>query len=406
MFGSDVKTTDARAIRVAYVVHTFEVGGIERCVARLASHLDRKLFRPTVICLNRSGAAARWIERDDVEVIELHKRAGNDLGVVRRLAKVLRELQIDVVHSHNWGTLVETSVARRRAGTPVHVHTEHGQGLHAGLRGLKQWMRARVRRWAFGGVDQLLSCADAVRPLISSQCGIPAEQIEFMPNGVELREERESSSGVAELRRSLGVGDKAMIAGSVGRLVEVKDFGVGIQAVAMLAGRGQDVHLVLVGDGPEEGSLRQLAAQLGAGSRVHLVGRHEDVSNWLRLFDVYINCSRSEAMSLGVLEAMAAGCPIVVTDVGDNRLLVEGKDACGMVVPARSPDQLADALEALLGDHHLRAEFSRNAELRYASRYSTQRMIENHAQLYRRLIGRRPAADRVLAFTATTAASV
>src|SRR5690242_12707653 len=102
-------------LRVALVVHTFEIGGIERHVARLASRLDRQKFRPLIICLARTGKAAQWIETDDVPVIELHKQPRNDLRVVFRLARTLRDERIDVVHSHNWGTLLETTLARRWA---------------------------------------------------------------------------------------------------------------------------------------------------------------------------------------------------------------------------------------------------------------------------------------------------
>ena len=105
--------------RVAYVVYRFDVGGLERCVANLCNHLDRERFQPMVVCLERSGSAAAWLERDDVEVVELHKRAGNDLGVVRRLARVLKDRNVHVVHSHNWGTLVETAAARREVCAEV-----------------------------------------------------------------------------------------------------------------------------------------------------------------------------------------------------------------------------------------------------------------------------------------------
>ena len=144
----DGKDGTARPMRVAYVVCTFETGGLERCIARLCSHLDRDRFRPMVVCLSRSGAAADWIERDDVPIVELGKRAGNDPLLVRRLARTLKEDRVDVVHSHNWGRLVETSLARRWAGVPVHVHAERGTlmgDLNGG--GLRSRLRAAVAAW-------------------------------------------------------------------------------------------------------------------------------------------------------------------------------------------------------------------------------------------------------------------
>ena len=97
-----IESARSDLIRIACVVHTFDMGGIERCVAHLANHLDRSRFRPLIVCLNRSGSAAQWITRDDIPIVEIKKKPRNDLGAVRRLAGVLKEHQVDVVHSHNW----------------------------------------------------------------------------------------------------------------------------------------------------------------------------------------------------------------------------------------------------------------------------------------------------------------
>ena len=379
-------TMPHRPIRIAYIVHTFDVGGLERCVARLANHLDRDRFRPMIVCLARSGSAVGWIERDDVAVFELHKRPGNDLKAVGRLAEVLRTERVDVVHSHNWGTLVETTLARRRAGVAVHVHTEHGQGLHEGLKGLKRWVRARGRRWAFERLNQLVICAESVRPLIHEQCGFSEERMLFLPNGVDDPSERATEMSPAETRTRLGIKPDAFVVGSVGRLVPVKDFGTAIDSIAVVAGAGIDAHLVLVGDGPEERNLRDQARRLEVSDRVHLVGREHNVGNWLRLFDVYVNCSRSEAMSMGILEAMAAGLPIVATDAGDTASLVDGDNPCGMIVPVSDSMRLADAIQEMLVHEDRGRAYGYAARARHLERYSIERMAENHAQLYFRLL--------------------
>lgn len=379
-------------LNLAYVVYRFDVGGLERCVARLCEHLDRERFRPIVVCLERSGAAAGWITREDVEIVELHKKPRNDLGVIRRLARVLKEKRIDVVHSHNWGTLIETTLARRRAGVPVHVHTEHGQGLHEGLRGAKQWLRGRARRWAFQRASAVAVCAESVRPLIHQQCGFPQERMLFLANGVE--KPAAGTDNAATLRGQLRLNADAMVIGSVGRLVAVKDFALAIEAIAQLVSKGRDVHLVLVGDGPEEANLREQASRLQLSDHVHLIGRQEDVGDWLALMDVYVNSSRSEAMSMGVLEAMAAGLPMVVTDAGDNAALVDGETPCGRVVPPQDAVSLATAIAELLDDGGRRETMSEYARRCYQARYSITRMTEQHAALYERLLSERTAQPR------------
>lgn len=374
-----------RPLRVAYVVHTFEIGGIERSVARLASRLDRRRFQPLVVCLNRSGQAAKWIETDDVPVIELHKRPANDLGVVFRLARVLREQRVDIVHSHNWGTLVETSIARRWARVPVHVHAERGTVLgEIKIQGLRGRVRAAAMRWAVGRSSALISNAVAVGRRAAHFSGVPIERIQIIPNGLDAPlpvSQAESN----ELRKTLPIPAGAILAGSVGRLVDVKNYSCAVNSIAHIAAHGYDVHLVLVGDGPERTKLENEARALGVMARVHFAGWHEDVTRWLAAMDIYVNCSKSEGLSQSLVEAMANGLPLVVTDVGDNALLADGDRGCGLVVPPQDAAALGGAIERLAGAPELRNEFRQNALVRFAERYSIDRMISNYEALYRDL---------------------
>jgi len=376
-----------QALRVAYAVHTFDTGGLERCIAHLCNHLDRDRFEPMVICLNRSGAAADWLVRGDVPIVELHKRGGNDLRVVGRMMKALKNHRVDIVHSHNWGTLVETSVACQWTGCR-HVHTEHGQGLHAGLGRVRGLARRLVNRWAFNRAGSVLICAESIRPLVHARTGYGESQLTFIPNGVDDPLEQRPTVDTSELRQQLSIPDQAIVVGSVGRLAEVKDFHRAIDAVARLADRASHLHLVLVGDGPEKERLLQHAVAQNLADRVHLVGRQLNVADWLRLFDVYINCSRSEAMSLGILEAMGAGLPVVATDVGDNRSLVEGDCDCGAIVAPSSADELASALLVLVRDAGRRHELGGHARARFTRDFSATVMAQRHEQAYETLFDR------------------
>ena len=318
-------TDSTRPTRVAYIVHTFDVGGLERCVAHFANHLDRAQFRPIVICLSRSGTAAQWIVDDDVQIIEMRKRPGNDVGVVRRLARTLRERHVDVVHSHNWGTLLETVLARRWARIPVHVHAERGTLLGSlQVRGLRSRLRAMAARWAMNRADCVVTVAEAVRQKLLQRCGRLRTPVRLIPNGVEVPAVTGPEAAPSKLRESLGISAEATVLGSVGRLVPVKDFGTAIDALSELRHQQRAIHFVLVGDGPEREALAVRARERGVEDRVHLVGQRQDVGNWLAMMDVYLNVSQSEGMSQSILEAMAVGLPMVVTDVGDNAVLVDG----------------------------------------------------------------------------------
>jgi glycosyltransferase involved in cell wall biosynthesis len=307
-------------IRIAYIVDSFSMGGLERCVARLVNGLDRERFDSFVICFGKSGAAQHWIERPDVPIIELHKRAGNDPRLVKRLADVLRGERIDVAHSHNWGTLIETSLARKWAKTPVHVHSQRGMFYH-GRDWLKRKLRRAATRWAANRADCVLAVADSVREYWLKEFGVSRTPIEVIANGVDVPRHDPTGTAAMRLRESMKIHASDFVIGSVGRLVSVKSFVTLIDAIARLSRTDPRLHLVLVGGGPEHERLTKHACAAQISERVHLVGEQNNVGDWLKTMQLYVNCSLSEGMSQSILEAMAMGLPMVVADVGENRRL-------------------------------------------------------------------------------------
>lgn len=375
-----------KPIKVGFVIVNFEMGGLEKVAALLANHLDREQFTPALICLGRNGNAARWLN-EEIQVFELHKRSGNDLGVIRRLGRLLKSESFDLVHSHNWGTLVETLFARNWSRRTAHVHAEHGQELDAlQAKSLRKRLRHWTQRLALSRVDQVVVCAEAVRKSVHQRCGFPSSNMLYLANGVP-EPVSTSSFDIGTERQKRGIAESALVIGSVSRLAPVKDFGNGIEAVARLRRGGDDVHLVLVGDGPETDFLKSKAVQEGVSDAVHFTGRQDNVGDWLKLFDIYVNTSISEAMSMGILEAMAVGRPVVCTDVGDSALLL-GEEPCGIAVPNRSPDRLAAAILELKSKER-RKQLGQRAREEYLSRFSVAKMVEAYGGLYRQLIEKR-----------------
>jgi glycosyltransferase involved in cell wall biosynthesis len=373
----------ARPIRLAYVVHGFDVGGIERCVARLVNHLDPERFQPAIICLTRSGKAAEWITRGDVAIFELQKRPGNDWSAVRRLSRLLRQQQFHIVHSHNWGTLIETTLARRWAGVPVHVHSERGTVLGAlDLSSTRRWLRGTAMRWALIGADAVISNAHATAERVEASCGYSRARITIIPNGVESLAMPQAPAVRREVRRQLGIPESAFVVGSVGRLVAVKNFPMAIAALAQLRREPVDVHFLLVGDGPERDALQLQAKAAGVADRVHFPGHCTEVERYYAAMDVYVNCSLSEGLSQSLIEALSAGLPLVVTDVGDSRHVADGECPCGVVVPSGAASELAGVLLTLLQDDSRRQRFSASARQRFEQDYALERMVAKHASVY------------------------
>lgn len=375
-----------RPLRIAFVVHSLRVGGIERSVTRIVNGLDPNQFAPAIICMDRKGPAANWLQRD-IPIVEVCKRNGNDGRALRRLASCLRTQRIDLVQSHNWGTLLETVLARKLARVPHHIHAERGTVLGSvTAAGLRHRLRARAMAAALKSVDQVISNAHSVADRVQQRCGYPARRIEVIPNGTPRVDHHGRRRDRHAIRMRLGIPAAATVIGSVGRLAAVKGFDTALKAFAEVLRRHPDTHLILVGDGPELPSLRAALSHMPVPDRVHLVGHRDQVLPWYAAMDLYMNSSRSEGLSQSIIEAMSMGLPILATDVGDNGHLVgTGSEACGLICPPDSAAELARAMQRLQENLSLRSQFSRSAIRSHAKYYSEERFHNRIEQLYCRV---------------------
>lgn len=386
------ETTARNPLRLAFIVHTFDVGGLERRIAHLLNHLPRNQFSSCLICINRNGSAWDWVERRDVAVYELHKPPGNHLGIIWQLRALLRHQQIQIVHSHNWGTLVETAVAARGLQGCHHVHTEAGSVLGSDHPGnIKRWIRARLMRWALSRVVAVVVPAyeTAERVVnIDLRC---RNKIRIITSGIPPTVRGETERVV--IRTGLGISPADWVLGSVGRLCQVKNFTMAIKAVSLLAHEGFPVHLLLVGDGPERESLQESAVAHQVASRVHLVGRQSNVARYLSAIDIYLNTSWSEGLSQALIEAAAAGLPLIVTDVGDHKAFVGTDPVCGHVIPPGDVSALATKVRQLIQDENERHYYGQMARRRYEQQYSLAKMISTYEELYKQVVSSSPVTD-------------
>ena len=229
--------------------------------------------------------------------------------------------------------------------------------------------RVALKRW----VDVVVLNANAMRaPLMSALPMVPAQKFITIYDGVEAH--KPSNAGQA-LRRELGIGGDTRLIGSVGRLVKQKRYDRLVRALAELP---EDVHCVIAGDGSGLDSLRDLATQLGVGQRVHLPGFRSDVSAILDAIDVFVLSSDFEGMANAMLEAMAAGVPVVSTRVsGAEEALFAPPDEGDPpgVIAGFEPSDIAAKCERLLSDSSLRQRMGEAGIKRVRASFSAEKMI-------------------------------
>jgi len=337
---------------ILHVVDSLERGGLEHMVCDLALEQQRRGHPVTVYCLHVLGALAPILQSAGVAVLGGHKRAGLDWRVVREIGAAATRIPGTVVHTHSMMPNYYACAARcwQRFRFRV-VCTRHDMGSQI-VGDRREWLF----RWSVRLTDRVIMVSQGVlEHFVGGRIVSPRKAVVVL-NGIRLdRPVRSDPDARAKARTTLGVSAETFVIGCVGRLVPLKDHATAIRALALL-GRESPVaariRLVIIGAGPLSGELRTLALSCGVEQQVVLLGERGDVAELLPGLDVFVMPSLTEGHSIALLEAAAAGLPIVATAVGGNpEIIADG--VTGLLVPAGKPEPLAERLRLILSDADL-----------------------------------------------------
>ncbi len=331
------------------VVLSLRVGGLERVVLDLVRNASEE-FRLVVCCLEEPGAWGGEIPR----VVTLGKKTGVDWRLFWKVARLARAEKVDVIHTHNSAAHLYGAIGGKLAGVKV-LHTEHGKNLGEEARAF------RLNRRAGRFTDLTAAVSEKIGREARDREGVPAERLALVPNGicVEHFDMPRHSTG----RR----------VGTVGRLVREKNYPLLLRAVAAIP----HAELVFAGDGP-----LRMELENEAGPGVQFLGQRADIAELLAGFDVFALSSSTEGMSIALLEAMAAACPIVVTAVGSNTELIQ-HEVTGLVVPPDDATALRVAIERLLTDRVLANRLGTAAREVVRQRYTVTAMTRRYEEMWR-----------------------
>ena len=338
-------------------------------MAQVIRGLTGAEMRHSVVCLKGEPEIADRLPAQ-TEIHCMHARP-NEPQLPLRLARLMRRTQPTLVHARNWGAWPDTIAARLlwRSRTPV-ILSFHGLGRA----GYMPWRRRMASRILGRMASGLFTVSESSKRLMVARWGWPDWKVNVIPNGVDTDR---FCPGPAT-----GTGHPWVV-GTVGNLRAVKNQALLIRACHRLAGAGRDLEIRIAGEGDQRAGLLELARSLGISDRLRLVGRIDDVPAFLRALDVFVLPSDSEQHPNALNEAMACGLPCVATRVGCvEELLDEGR--CGIIVDPDDCRQLADALDAMIGDRGLRERYAAAARQQVCRRYSLRAMLSAYGELYRR----------------------
>ena len=362
------------------------MGGAERQVVELALALNKERYNVTVVTLYPGQPLEEeLIDVPDVELLSLNRKGRFDFAILGRLLEILRSRDIHVLQPYLTPATFFGLIAARIASTPVTVVTERS--------GLRDKSRLGDRTYRFLE-DRLTVFADAA--LANSKAGeqflqsrgIPRYKTDVVYNGVNETRISITPSEVKAVRDQLGLAVDDVVIGVAASLTLAKDHQNFLRAAERVAKEIPEARFLIVGEGPLRKSLEQQALCLGLKERVVFAGQHPNVAPYIANFDVAVLPSNNyEGCSNFLLEAMGIGTPCVATNVGGNpELITDGEN--GLLVPARDPEALANAIIRLVRQPELTTRLVLAANSRLRSNFSLQRMVEQYSNRWESLLAK------------------
>jgi glycosyltransferase involved in cell wall biosynthesis len=376
-----------RRIKIMLVTVGLGVGGTETQILEMASRLDRARFEVLVCGLKKDRTVADELRARGIRAVTLDGCGKGDIRVLYRLARLIRAERPDIVHAFLGFANLASSLVGRLLGVPVIIWSYRDMEV---WKTKAHWLVDRAgARWA----DAITCCSEAVRQFVLAHINGQASKLVTIHNGVDpdaFRSPRTAGRGELMLR------DGGLVVGTVCRLDEPKKgLAVLLHALSDLAKRDglPAWQCLVVGEGPARGSLLALAAQLSLSDRVVFAGMRHDVAPVLSAMDLFVCPSLYEGFGIAIVEAMAAGRPVIASAVGGIPEIVVREDT-GLLVPPGDARALAGAIASLLSrPDRARAMGARGRE-RARERFSIEAAVRRHQQLYDTLSSRRPGRVR------------
>lgn len=376
--------TPPERVKVLYLITGLGVGGAERMLYTLLSRMDRDLFEFEVGSLVPAGKIGEKIRAIGIPVWTLGmKRGFPSPWKLSRLTNELRRSSPHILHTWMYHADLMGALAVRRVGKVPLVWGIRNGSLDRGSTRITTIATARICARLSGSLpDGILYCSHASRES-HRRFGYHGKREAVIPNGFDVEHFLPDPGARAAVRRELGLTEDDFLIGLIGRFDKVKDHETFFRAAARLTDRYPNVHFLLCGKGVDSTNARLMnwvrEAQLEP--KTHLLGLRADITRLVAALDVATNCSRGEAFSLVVGEAMSCGVPCVVTDVGDSARIV---NETGFVVPPRDPASLSDAWARMieLGNDN-RAKLGALARRRVIDNYRIDKTVALYQDFYR-----------------------
>ncbi|MBI5604001.1 MAG: glycosyltransferase [Deltaproteobacteria bacterium] len=329
-------------IKILYVFAALPVGGAEQVLVTELQGLDKDLFSPMVCVISEKGPVGEQIEQMGIPVIPLHRMKNNrfDFGIIREIKEIILQKKISIVHTHLYDGGKYGRIAARMARVPGIVHTVHNIYIK------RRTKHHLINRALACITDQIIAVSEAVKASVVRYDRINPEKIEVIHNGIDPSRldqplERE------EWRSKLGIKPGEFVIGVVARLEEQKGHQYLLEALSLRPDLLPSLKVLIIGDGKLRSVLEEESKRRGLSTQVLFLGTRKPIIPILLALDLFLLPSLWEGFSMAILEAMAAGVPVIATRVGGaGEVITSGRD--GFLIPPADAPSLAAAIEDAL----------------------------------------------------------
>lgn len=362
--------------KVLHLVEDLKIGGLERVIASIVLGLDRTRYDVEAWCLVRGGEIAEELVEKGIGVKILGMNSYHNPLQIVALSRLIKKSRIDIIHTHGYFGSTFGRLAAILVKTPTiiaHVHTTYY--------GFKK-RNLLVEKFLSLFTDKIVCVSRAVNRFVEEVEGISEKKTCLIYNGVGKPRLFQGDRDSHVDRKSLGLGEEDLVVITVASLTPHKGHHVLIDAAKAVSKRHENLRLLIVGDGPLRNNLRAYADELQLSSKIVFAGQRKDVNSLLKLANIFVLPSKErEGLPIALIETMAVGLPVIGTQLGGIPEVIE-ENVNGLLFAPGNSEELAAAIEKLIGDKTIREKMGRAGRKIYEEKFTVERMVNNIESLY------------------------
>jgi len=362
-------------IKVLHVISKLPIGGVENLLLMVLRNCNKAKFFPMVCSLSDRGEIGKEIEDLGFEVVCLNKLKHRiDWTIVKDIYRCIRKNDIQVVFSYQYHANLYGRIAAHLARVPCIIASVHNVYTID-----KKIHRRIINKYLSGWTDKIVAVSKAVKDDVLKYDLVPDEKVEIIYNGVDLSKFLDTNGDAVKQEFTIAPG--VPVIGTVGRLTLQKGQRYLLEAISLLRKKFPDLVLLVVGDGPLKNELKDYAKSLGIQKSAIFTGSRRDVPSLLAAMDLFVLPSLWEGLSISLIESMAAGKPVITTDIPPIREVVN-TDKVGILVPPQDSRTLAEAIEILLKNKGMAERLGKAARERVFSTFNIETTIRRYTDIF------------------------